>query len=438
MPANADFFPLPTQASQPLSGLRVRLVTFGCQMNKYDSSLIADLLAANGALITDEADCDWLLFNTCAVRGHAEERLASRLGAFEKKIKHRRPRIGVMGCVAQIEAERLIKRFPFISFFSGTRMFDRVPDLISAVERGSPTPLAATQESVSISEKIAPLRPRRGSAFLTVSRGCNKRCAYCVVPSTRGPEASRSPEVVEAEVHRLIEAGVEEITLLGQTIDTYGRDLDPSSSLADLLRRLHSAPGLRRLRFLTNHPAECTEDLFRVMADFGEKIMPFIHMPPQSARRLCPEIEFGGDWIVGFCGETHDDFQASLSLLREVGFQQSYVFGYSPRRTSSAAELPDDVPTAIKRERHQALLALQESISLQKNLQLIGKTEEVLVEGPSKTDPRRLTGRTRTNRLLHFHDLPDSASLGSAGLKSIVRVRVLDASPLCLLGERIV
>lgn len=452
----------PAGVSTDLRGLRVRLINFGCQMNKYDSRRTAELLAACGAKLTDDdKNCDWLLFNTCAVRGHAEERLASRLGAARRLVETGRLKVGVLGCVPQIETEHLKRRFPFVSFFAGTRAFAEVPRLMAAVEAGASTPLTELGTEQGVFFPTVP--KRRGNfptAFLTVARGCNKRCSYCVVPYTRGEEKSRPLDEIVREAEELTAAGTVELTLLGQTIDTYGRDLAPAVDLAALLRRLYSLSELRRLRFITNHPAECGEDLFRVMADLGDKVMPFIHMPPQSgddtilarmsrgydrarylkvvdsARRLCPEIEIGGDWIVGFCGEDDAAFQRSVSLLEEVGFQNGYVFKYSPRRVTPAYGWPDDVPEALKKERHRTLLATQEEVSFRKNRARVGTTEEVLVAGRSKQDKTRLTGRTRTNRLLHFHDLP-AADGRSATVGEIVRAQVTDATALCLLGERV-
>lgn len=279
----------------------------------------------------------------------------------------------------------------------------------------------------------------------------NKRCTYCVVPYTRGPEVSRPIDDVVAEARRLVADGVREIMLLGQTIDTYGYDLGGDAKLWTLLRALHPIAGLERIRFITSHPEECREELFSTMSELGDKVMPFIHMPPQSgsdrmlrrmkrgykreryldvvraARERCPEIEFCGDWIVGFCGETDEDFEASLSLMEEVRFQNSYVFKYSVREGTPAQKLEDDVPEPVKKERHARLSDLQEKISLELNTARIGGIEDVLVEGPSK-DPARLTGRTRSHRLIHF-----PADLATVGM--ILKVKVTQATALSLIGD---
>jgi tRNA-2-methylthio-N6-dimethylallyladenosine synthase len=299
---------------------------------------------------------------------------------------------------------------------------------------------------------IAARRPNRALAFLAVSRGCNRRCSYCVVPSARGPEVSRPIAELAAEARRLIEDGAVEITLLGQTIDTYGRDLGPEVTLARLLRELHRLPGLLRLRFVTSHPGRCREELFSTMRELGDKVMPFLHLPAQSgsdrvlrrmgrgytrtqylkvveaARRLCPEIEFASDWMVGFCGETDEDFAQSLSLLEEVRFQSGYFFKYSPRPGTPAFRLPDDVPDTVKEERRARLAALQSAVSLAANRGRVGQVETVLAEGPSKRDPNRLTGRSRTCRLVHFPGQPELAG-------RLVGVKILSATALALTGE---
>lgn len=435
-------------------GTRVHLLTFGCQMNKYDSEMVAGLLHAQGAvLVSDPADAELLIINTCAVRSHAEERVYNRLHLLRRR-KSAQPGfiLAVMGCMAQKEGEELARKFPWVDLIVGTRMLDEFPALLARVREGARTPLVAIEEKpgLSFGETVA-RRENKHLAYLAVSRGCDKRCTYCVVPFTRGPERSRPIAELAAEAKALAADGVAEITLLGQTIDTYGRDLKDDTTLWKLLRALDSIDAIKRLRFITSHPAECREELFATMAELGAKVMPFIHIPPQSgsnrilrrmkrgytrerylevvqaARRLCPEIEFCGDWIVGFSGETEDDFTQSLALLEEVAFQHSYVFKYSVRPDTPAQKLPDDVPEEIKKERHARLSEAQERISLRKNKSRIGLLEEVLVEGVSKNDPARLTGRTRTHRLIHF---PGGGEL----IGRIVRVKVEGATSLSLRG----
>ena len=440
-----------------VAGTKVHLLTFGCQMNKYDSEMVAGLLGERGAaFVENPEDAGLLIMNTCSVRGHAEDRVYNRLHLLKER-KRREPgfTIAVMGCMAQKEGEQIAKKFPWVDLIVGTRMLDEFPRLLERVREGTPTPLLAieTKPDVKFGETVA-RRENKFMAYLTVMRGCNKRCTYCVVPYTRGPEVSRRITDIVAEARRLVADGVLEIMLLGQTIDTYGYDLGGDNTLWKLLRELHAIEGLKRIRFITSHPEECREELFSTMHELRDKVMPFIHMPPQSgsdrmlrrmargyrrerylevvraARERCPEIEFCGDWIVGFSGETDQDFEASLTLMEEVGFQFSYVFKYSVREDTPAQNLDDDVPEEIKKERHARLTELQERISLQRNQAKIGRIEEVLVDGPSKHDSSRLTGRTRSFQLMHFPGTPELVG-------QIVRVKVTQATPLSLSGELI-
>lgn len=440
-----------------IAGTKVHLITFGCQMNKYDSEMVAGLLNEKGAgFVEDPAQADLLIMNTCSVRGHAEDRVYNRLHVLKER-KKQQPEfmIAVMGCMAQKEGEHIAKKFPFVDLVIGTRMLDEFPQLMERVREGARTPLVAidVKPDVKFGETVA-RRESKHLAYLTVTRGCNKRCTYCVVPYTRGPEVSRSIEDVVNEAKRLVDDGVSEIMLLGQTIDTYGYDLKNDTNLWKLLNALHPIGGLKRIRFITSHPEECREELFATMADLGDKVMPFIHMPPQSgsdrmlrrmkrgykrarylevvetARKRNPEVEFCGDWIVGFGGETEEDFVESLTLMEEVRFQNSYVFKYSVREGTPAQKLPDDVPEELKKERHARLSELQEKISAEKNRARIGGTEEVMVEGPSKHGDR-LTGRTRSHRLIHF--------AGPVSLTGqIVRVKVTGGTALSLQGEMVV
>jgi tRNA-2-methylthio-N6-dimethylallyladenosine synthase len=432
----------------------VHLLTFGCQMNKHDSELVAGLLRAEGAELADNpAEAGLVILNTCAVRAHAEERVYNRLHLLRQRKKEQPDfLIAVIGCMAQRDGERLARKFPWVDLLIGTRMLDEFPRLLAELRRGARRPLLALEEKPQLDFGLAtPQRENKFLAYLAVSRGCNKGCAYCVVPRTRGPERSRPVAELAAEAERLVAGGALEITLLGQTIDTYGRDLADGASLVRLLRTLYEIKGLQRIRFVTSHPAECREELFATMAELGAKVMPFLHIPPQSgsdeilkrmqrgytrarylevvrsARRLCPEIEFCGDWIVGFCGETESDFRQSLELLEEVDFQQSFVFKYSMRPGTPAESWPDDVPDEVKRERHARLSEAQTKISLRKNKERIGLVEEVLAESVSKSDFTRLTGRTRTHRLLHFPGPP-------ALIGKLAQVRVTSATALSLTG----
>ena len=437
------------------NGLRVQMLTFGCQMNTYDSAMVAGALTQRGAVLVDESGPeDVLIINTCSVRAHAEDRVYNRLHVLKER-KRRDPNfmLVVMGCMAQKDAQQMAKQFPWVDVVVGTRMLAEIPRLLEQVRDGAPTPLVAVDQNtvVDFGDTVA-RRDSPFSAYLTVMRGCNKRCSFCIVPYTRGPEVSRSVAEVCTEAQRLVDDGVCEIMLLGQTIDTYGRDFKDGTTLAQLLRALHPIKGLKRLRFVTSHPKECTPELFQAMGELGDKVMPLIHMPPQSgsdkmlrrmgrgynrqrfievvetARKLAPEVEFCGDWIVGFSGETDEDCEQSLSLMKEVRFQNSFIFKYSVRPGTPAQRLPDDIPEEIKKERHARLTEVQDQISLEKNNSRVGMLEDALVEGPSKNDAARLTGRTRSHRLIHF--AADPALKGQ-----VVPVRVTSATNLCLLGD---
>jgi tRNA-2-methylthio-N6-dimethylallyladenosine synthase len=468
--------------------MKIHVLTFGCQMNKYDSEMVAGLLQNGKVEFVEDLDsANALIINTCSVRGHAEDRVYNRLHLLKAR-KRRDPSfvLAVMGCMAQKEGEQIARKFPWVDLVVGTRMLDQFPSLLARVREGEPTPLLAIDHKpmVSFGETVA-RRENKSLAYLAVMRGCNKRCTYCVVPFTRGPEISRPIAEIVTEARRLVDDGVIEIMLLGQTIDTYGRDLagteagttllagteagttllagaeagatlsagrDAGTTLSGLLRALCQIDGLRRIRFITSHPRECRPELFATMAELSEKVMPFVHMPPQSgsdrmlkrmargytrqryvdvisaAREACPQVEFCGDWIVGFSGETEEDFAQSLSLLEQVRFQHSFVFKYSVREGTPAQKLPDDVPEEVKKQRHAILAEAQERISLEKNQARVGQIEDVLVECVSKSNAARLTGRTSTYRLIHF---PGDAEL----IGKIVRVKVVSATALALTGE---
>ncbi len=446
-----------SRAHPLIAGTKVHLTTFGCQMNKYDSEMVAGLLNEKGAgFVADEKLADLLIFNTCSVRAQAENRVFSRLGSLRAR-KRNNPGllIAIMGCMAQKEGQAIASKYPFVDLIVGTRMLHQFSSLLERVREGARTPLVAVETSpeVSFGETVA-RRASQHQAFITVTRGCNKRCTYCVVPYTRGPEISRPVQEVVDEAKRLIDDGVVEFTLLGQTIDTYGYDLGrETANLPLLLKRLHALKGLERIRFITSHPEECRDELWRTMNDLGDKVMPFIHMPAQSgnnrilkrmargytrerylevvssAREHCPGIEIVSDWIVGFSGETETEFEDSVTLMKEFRPQSSYIFKYSVREGTPAQNLKDDVSEEAKKDRLQRLMDLQEEISLEKYQESVGEVEKVLVEGPSKNNPERMTGRTRTNRLVHFPSGTESAG-------KFVDVRITAATAFSLRGER--
>jgi tRNA-2-methylthio-N6-dimethylallyladenosine synthase len=434
---------------------KVFLETFGCQMNFVDSEIVRGRLAARRFDFTDRRDdADVVAFNTCAVRDHAEARVRGRLHDLAR-VKERRPGVvvAVLGCMAQREGERLLERFPHVDILCGTREFGRIDELLDRVRAGA-GPVIALGESDPLPDARRDLsqRPRRHSAFVTIQRGCDRACTFCVVPRTRGPEVERSMDELEAEVRALVADGVVDVTLLGQIVNAYGRKSGGDATLARLLRRLDRVPGLRRLRFITSFPTLLTPDLMQAMQDC-ETVVSYLHLPVQSGadpclkrmargytagaylrlvdrlRAVVPKVELATDLIVGFCGESDAEFQATVDLVKRVEFVQAFVFKYSPRPATHAAErLADDVPRAVKEERNRELLALQEEIQRRRNRERIGAVEELLVEGPSARNRALLAGRTSANRIVHFRGPAELAG-------RFASVRVTGATALSLSGE---
>ena len=440
---------------------RVYFASFGCQMNMLDSELVLGDLARGGYERAEQMkDADVVLINTCSIRDHAEAKVWSLLGR-ARQVKEHRPRmkIGVMGCMAQRVKEDIVRRAPHVDLVLGTSTFrSAVQDLedLDAGGRIVRTARRPTPEFLPDADRNVKVRPDPFRAFVTVMRGCNHDCTYCIVPHTRGKEVSRPIEEILTEVRALVDDGVREITFLGQNINTYGQDLHPQrrheGALCDLLEAAAPIDGLDRIRFLTSNPFDMTEDMMR---RFGQlpKVMPWLHIPAQSgsdrvlermrrtytvdqyhevvgwARRHVPGVQITSDFIVGFSGETEEDFEASRALVASMGFLQTYVFKYSLRpRTLAARQLPDDVPEEVKQRRNVALLETQDAVSLERNRGLIGKRLEILVEGPSKSDPRRVTGRDMAHRLVHCD--------GDASLAGrMVVVEVTEAGPHCLIGR---
>jgi tRNA-2-methylthio-N6-dimethylallyladenosine synthase len=428
--------------------------TFGCQMNKADSELSLGVLMERGYRVApDEASADVILFNTCSVRQRAEDKVYSRLALLRRR-KEENPGllIGVLGCMAQKEAQAFFKKFPHVDMVCGTRMFDKLPDLLEKLE-GNGKHLLATDEAGNVTyyPKHRPPGRHPYQAFVTVIRGCDNRCSYCIVPSVRGREISRPVDEIIAEVGALARDGVKEVTLLGQNINTYGNDLAGGVTLGTLLQAIHDVTDIARIRFVTSHPKDMTPRTLEAMAALP-RLCRHLHMPAQSgsdrvlermerghtaeyyvklieeARRLMPDITIAGDFIVGFPGETDRDFEETIRLMKAVRFQNSFIFKYSPRPGTPAAALADDVPLEVKKQRNQKLLKLQSEISVEENRKQVGKTVEVLVEGPSKNDQRRLVGRTPQNHIVVFEGRPDLRG-GLAG------VEICDSTSLTLFGR---
>ncbi|MFH1024590.1 MAG: tRNA (N6-isopentenyl adenosine(37)-C2)-methylthiotransferase MiaB [Planctomycetota bacterium] len=431
----------------------VYLKSFGCQMNALDGELaIGELLGRGWRRAEDIASADLILFNTCSVRQHAEDKVWSHLGMLaRRKAKHPGLLIGVMGCMAERAGREILDRMPHVDFVTGPNRFRALPDILARVAEGERVLETGPADREFTAPRHVAARPNRFQAYIAVMRGCDHYCSYCIVPFTRGPEASRRPAEILEEARALAADGVVEITLLGQNIDSYGKKFRDGTSLATLLRALEDVPGLRRVRFITSHPADLTDDILRAMAECP-RACPYLHLPAQSganrildlmkrrytregflalvarAREVVPGLAVASDIIVGFPTETEADFEESVSLAETARFTMAYVFKYSPRPgTKAAGGLPDDVPMETKKRRNNALLAVVERIMNEKNRKRLGSVEEVLVEGTSKLDPARVTGRARDNRIVVFSGSEDLAG-------KYVNVRITGATSFVLVG----
>ncbi len=396
-------------------------------MNALDSERLLGLLEADGYRSVAGADeADLVLVNTCSVRDHAEHKAYSLLGQYARQKRFRPDLIvGMIGCLAQREGERVLSRAPALDLVVGPGDLDAVPSIVRALREDRRPVVAVTRAS---GRMLGGSRrgPAGGAvAFVEVSHGCDRTCTFCIVPTVRGRETSRPPAEIEEEVRVLADQGVREVVLLGQTVNSYGRHQTPRTSLAELLGRLDAVPRLARIRMVTSHPRHMDDDLIEAMRSLP-KVCPHLPLPVQSGsdrilkgmnrnytageyrdlvarmRDRIAGLELSTDWIVGFPGETDADFEETRSLLREIRFQQSYVFKYSPRPGTSAQDLADDVPEEVKKERNEILLREQDRISLERHTALLGSTQEVLVEGPSARSPQRLAGRTRSNDIAVF------------------------------------
>lgn len=455
---------------------RFYLETVGCQMNVLDSELVAaSLLAAGYEAVDNRRDADVILFNTCSVRQHAEDKIYSALGRL-KHVKDRRPDkiIGVLGCMAQKDQTGIFKRAPHVDLVVGPGQIGQLPLLISQVGANR-TPLLEIslgrkgKARVEVEESFEQYDPMRMAearhsahqAMVRIMFGCDKFCTYCIVPSVRGPEQSRPAEDIEAEVAQLADQGCLEVTLLGQTVNSYqyaenGRTV----RLADLLERLNKIDGIRRIKFVTNYPRHMDDSLLQAVRDL-EKVSPYLHVPAQSGSNAMlkrmkrsytaeeyremleriwetvPGAAITSDFIVGFCGETEEDFRETVELVRHGRFKNSFIFKYSPRTGTKADELfEDDVPEDVKRRRNNELLAIQNAISQAENDPFVGRTVEILVEGPSKNalkqgtsgESVQLTGRTVCDRIVVFDGPGDLTG-------QILSVRIDAANSFTLFGQ---
>ncbi len=396
---------------------RIYIETYGCQMNVSDSELMYGVLGRQGYVRTDDpAEADVMLVNTCAVRDHAEQRVLGRMGEL-KRFKRPGDVLGVVGCMAQRLGPRLLERVPQVDLVVGPDGYRGLPELIARARDGERTADVAFK-SWEHYEDVPPVRGNPVSAFVTVQRGCDYRCTFCVVPMTRGPERSRKLADVVGEVTRLAEQGTTEVTLLGQTVNSYH---DGEHDFAALLRAVGSVAGMRRVRFTSPYPTDFTDAVLAAMAE-TPAVCEHVHLPVQSGssrtlrrmlrrydrerylevvsalRDAVPGIALSTDIIVGFPGETERDFQETLSLVELVGFDDAYTFKYSVREGTPAVRIKDHVDEEIKTERIGRLIDVVRGMARQKNIGLVGTTHEVLVEGPAKRGDL-LQARTRTNKI---------------------------------------
>jgi tRNA-2-methylthio-N6-dimethylallyladenosine synthase len=438
--------------------------TYGCQMNVRDSEAVSALLVARGyGMAASEDEADVIVVNTCSVRGKAEAKALGKLGLLVAgKRDHPGRRVGVMGCMAQRLRERIFVKVPGLDFAVGTHCLDNLPRVLERVLQGG-GPILDAAESSAVPEGLSGHLDGEVAAFVNILFGCDRFCTYCIVPHVRGRERSRRGDDIVEEIRGLVERGVREVTLLGQSVMSYGRrnavwDQDHRSRLGfleplpRLLEAVADVPGISRIRFTSGHPSGCTEELARAMADLPA-VCDHLHIPLQSGcdrilqmmkrgytadeyrravallRERVPGVAITTDLIVGFPSETEADFEETCRFCDEIQFDNAFVFKYSPRPGTKAAEWEDDVPAAEKLRRNKVLLERQEVRSLRINEALVGRCPEVLVEGPSLRDAARWSGRSRTNKIVVFDPEP--------GLKAgdLVRVRVHRARAQTLYGK---
>ena len=435
---------------------RVHLRTFGCQMNEYDSARMADVLReAGGYEATDDpAQADLLLLNTCSVREKAQEKVFSLLGRW-RDMKLERPQliIGVGGCVASQEGEGITARAPFVDLVFGPQTIHRLPEMLARLQSSGRPVVDVSFPEIEKFDRLPAPSATGATAYVSIIEGCSKYCTFCVVPYTRGEEVSRPVEQVMVEVRGLAAQGVSEVTLLGQNVNAYRGALRAGghADLAALIYFVAEVPGIERIRFTTSHPLEFRDSLIEAYREVP-KLAGFLHLPVQSGsdrilalmkrghtvleykqkirrlREVRPALTVSTDLIVGFPGETERDFAATLDLVADVGFDQSFSFIYSRRPGTPAAALPDDVSRDEKQRRLERLQALLDSQALAINRSMVGSRQRVLVERPAKRDVRQLSGRTENNRWVNF-DGPTSLT------NRFVDVVVTEAMPNSLRGR---
>lgn len=437
--------------------LKYYIETWGCQMNEEDSEKLSGLLIPMGYKKTsDKQTADIIIFNTCCVRENAEQKADGNIGAL-KTLKKENPNliIAVTGCMMQQEgmAKHIITKFPFVDIIIGTHNAYKFPEYLKRIQGGDSSIVEIWDKEEDIVEGIPIDRESSMKGFVTIMYGCNNFCTYCIVPYVRGRERSRNPEDIIAEIETMVAQGYKEITLLGQNVNSYGKGLSPQIDFAELLRRINTIENLERIRFMTSHPKDLSLEAIEVIAE-GDKICEQIHLPVQSGstnllnkmnrhydraqylelvkniRKTMPDVGLSTDIIVGFPGETEEDFAQTLSLMEEVRFDLAFMYIYSKRKGTPADERLDQIPEDVKHERFNRLVEVVNRICAEKNKEYEGKIVEVLVEGFSKNDESKLMGRTRTGKLVNFDG-------NSKAIGELVSVQITKAFSFSLIGEEI-
>ncbi len=431
---------------------RYHVTTFGCQMNAHDSERIKGLLEELGlGEAPSQEQADVIVLNTCTIREKPDTRFAAHMGN-AAKLKRERPGtvVAVGGCYAEAQRERLFALYPDVDVAFGPGTISHLGDWLGAGGEGLARGSFGTGEERAFAARLPVRRERRFQAWVQVSMGCNSVCSYCIVPAVRGRETSRRPGEVVAEIEQLAVEGVREVTLLGQNVNSYGRDV--GSSFAELLRAVDAVPGIERIRFTSPHPKDFRRDVIAAMAECAG-VCEHAHLPLQSGstrilkamrrtysrerylrlvaelRVAIPDLALTTDIIVGFPGETEDDFRETLEVVEEVGYDGAFTFVYSPRAGTEAAAMPDQVSDELKRERIERLVELVQQVGAQRNAARVGMVEEVLVEGPSRTEPEILRGRTRRNTTVNFR--------GEAAPGELVSVAIESATSTTLAGAQL-
>ncbi|MGH4119888.1 tRNA (N6-isopentenyl adenosine(37)-C2)-methylthiotransferase MiaB [Clostridium sp.] len=431
--------------------------TWGCQMNEEDSEKLSGILKPMGYKKTDDKEnADIIIFNTCCVRENAEQKVDGNIGAL-KTMKKQNPNliIAVTGCMMQQAgmAKHIITKFPFVDIIIGTYNAYKFPEYLKRIQGGESAIVEIWDKEENIIEGIPIDRQSKIKGFVTIMYGCNNFCTYCIVPYVRGRERSRKPEDIINEIKDMVVQGYKEITVLGQNVNSYGMGLEPEINFAELLRRINKIENLERVRFMTSHPKDLSQEVIEVISK-ADKLCEQVHLPAQSGssvllkkmnrhydrqqymglvksiREAMPNVGLSTDIIVGFPGETDEDFEETLSLMEEVKYDSAYMYLYSKRKGTPADEMIDQIPDKVKHERFNRLMEVVNRTSKEKNSEYEGKIVEVLVEGYSKNDESKLMGRTRTGKLVNFEG--DYRSIGE-----LVSVQITQAHSFSLIGEEI-